>query len=93
MKQVLDKVDDQVALRSIIPPMAKALRAKVTRRRRYAAHAVMLFAHKVKDKTALASLLQPLGTVHFNDPDRNVRESARRALKRTFGQVPKPKSP
>ncbi|MGB2823908.1 MAG: hypothetical protein WBF17_23215 [Phycisphaerae bacterium] len=93
LKQVLDKVDDQAALRSIIPPMARALEARYVKRRRYAAHAVMLFAHKVRDKAALASLRQPLVTAHFSDPDRKVRDSAGLALKRTFGQVPKPKSP
>jgi HEAT repeat protein len=92
LKQVLDKVDDQEALTSIIAPMAKALKAKDIKSRRYAAHAVMLFAHKVKDKEALAPLLQPLVTAHANDLDKNVRESAGRALNRAFGQAPKPKS-
>lgn len=93
LKQVLDKVDDQAALTSIIEPMAEALKAKDIKSRRYAAHAVMLFGSKVKDKEALAPLLQPLITVHSNDPDKNVRESAGRALKRAFSQVRKSKSP
>ncbi|MDP6543977.1 MAG: HEAT repeat domain-containing protein [Phycisphaerae bacterium] len=93
LKQVLDKVDDQAALTSIIGPMAKALKARDIKSRRYAAHAVMLFAHKVKDKEALAPLRQPLVAMHSNDPDKNARESAGRALKRAFRQAPKPKSP
>jgi len=92
LKQVLDKVDDQTALKSIVPPMARALKARHVRLRRYSAHAVMLFAHKMKDKTALTPLLQPLVTAHFHDPDKTVRESAGRALNRAFGRVPKPKS-
>jgi HEAT repeat protein len=91
LKQVLDKVDDQAALKSIILPMAQALKAKDVKRRRYAAHAVMLFAHKVKDKPALGPLVQPLVAAHFHDPDERVRQSAGMALKRTFGQIPEPK--
>ncbi|MDP6543239.1 MAG: hypothetical protein QGH60_04560 [Phycisphaerae bacterium] len=93
LKQVLDKVDDQATLTSIITPMAQALKAKHVKSRRYAAHAVMLFAHKVKDKKTLVPLRHPLVTAHSNDPDKNVRESAGRALKRAFSQPPKPKSP
>jgi hypothetical protein len=54
LKQVLDKVDDQAALKTIISPMAEALKSDQRKRRRYAAHAVMLFGHKVEDKAALA---------------------------------------
>jgi hypothetical protein len=90
LKQVLDKVDDQAALKSIVQPMADALESKETKRRRYAAHAVMLFAHKVKDKAALWPLVQPLVAVHFHDPDETVRRSAGMALERTFGRMPKP---
>jgi len=88
LKQVLDKVDDQAALTSIIGPMATALKAREVKSRRYAAHAVMLFAHRVEDKEAIAPLLQPLQAVHSNDPDKNARDSAGRALKRAFNQAP-----
>jgi hypothetical protein len=88
LKQLLDKVDDQAVLKSIVLPMAEALKAKEVKRRRYAAHAVMLFAHKVKDKAALWPLVQPLVAAHFHDPDQAVRQSARLALERTFGRVP-----
>ena len=93
LKTVLGRVDDQTALKSIVLPMAEALKAKEIKRRRYAAHAVMLFAYKVKDKTALMPLVQPLVAAYFNDSDKRVRESAGRALRKTFGQVPNPKSP
>jgi hypothetical protein len=88
LKQVLDKVDDQAALKSIVLPMAKALAAEEVKRRRYAAHAVMLFAHKVKDKAALWPLVQPLVAAHFHDPDQTARRSAGLALERTFGRMP-----
>jgi len=87
LKQVLDKVDDQAALKSIVSPMAKALKADEVKPRRYAAHAVMLFAHKVKDKAALWPLVQPLVAAHFHDPDETVRRSAGMALERTFGRM------
>jgi HEAT repeat protein len=90
LKQVLDRVDDQAALKSIVSPMAEALKAKEVKRRRYAAHAVMLFAHKVKDKAALWPLVQPLTAAHFHDPDQTVRRSAGMALERTFGRMPEP---
>jgi HEAT repeat protein len=90
LKQLLDKVDDQSALKSIVVPMAEALKAKEVKRRRYAAHAVMLFAHKVKDKAALWPLVQPLVAAHFHDPDETARRSAGLALERTFGRMPEP---
>ncbi len=90
LKQVLDKVDDQAALKSIVLPMAEALTAEEVKRRRYAAHAVMLFAHKVKDKAALWPLVQPLVAAHFHDPDETARRSAGLALERTFGRIPDP---
>jgi len=90
LKQVLDKVDDQAVLKSIVFPMAEALRAEDLKRRRYAAHAVMLFAYKVKDKAALWPLVQPLVAAHFHDPDDTVRRSAGMALERTFGRMRKP---
>jgi HEAT repeat protein len=88
LKQVLDRVDDQAALRSIVSLMAAALKADEVKRRRYAAHAVMLFGHKVKDKAALWPLVQPLVAAHFHDPDETVRRSAGLALERTFGRMP-----
>jgi hypothetical protein len=91
LKQVLDKVDDQAALKSIVLPMAEALTAEEVKRRRYAAHAVMLFAHKVKDKAALWPLVQPLVAAHFHDPDETARRSAGLALERTFGRMPETK--
>jgi HEAT repeat protein len=87
LRQVLEQVDDQAALKSIVLPMAQALKAKEVKRRRYVAHTVMLFGYKVKDKTALTSLVRPLVDAHFHDSDKNVRESAGRALERTFGRV------
>ena len=93
LKQVLDKVDNQAALTSIVEPMAKALKADDVKSRRYAAHAVMLFAHKVKDKEAIAPLRKPLAAVQSDDPDKTARESAGRAMKRAFGNAPKPKAP
>jgi len=90
LKQVLDKVDDQAALRSIVLPMAEALKAEEVKRRTYAAHAVMLFGHKVKDKAALWPLVQPLVAAHFHDPDETARRSAGLALERTFGRMPGP---
>ena len=90
LKQVLDKVDDQAALKSIVLPMAEALTAEEVKRRRYAAHAVMLFAHKVKDKAALWPLVQPLVAAHIHDPDEAARRSAGLALERTFGRIPDP---
>jgi hypothetical protein len=90
LKQVLDKVDDQAALKSIVAPMAEALKSDQAKRRRYAAHAVMLFGHKVEDKAALWSLVQPLVAAHFHDPDEAARRSAGLALERTFGRVPEP---
>jgi len=90
LKQVLDKVDDQTALKSIVSPMAEALKGEEVKRRRYAAHAVMLFAHKVKDKAALWPLVQPLVAAHFHDPDEAARRSAGLALERTFGRVSEP---
>jgi hypothetical protein len=89
LKQVLDKVDDQAALKSIVSPMAEALKSDQARRRRYAAHAVMLFGHKVEDKAALWPLVQPLVAAHFHDPDEAARRSAGLALERTFGRTPK----
>jgi len=86
LKQVLDKVDDQAALKSIVSPMAEALKAGEVKRRRYAAHAVMLFAYKVKNKAALWPCVQPLVAAHFHDPDETVRRSAGLALERTFGR-------
>jgi HEAT repeat protein len=91
LKQVLDKVDNQAALKSIVSPMAEALKSDQARRRRYAAHAVMLFGHKVEDKAALWPLVQPLVAAHFHDPDEAARRSAGLALERTFGRTPKPK--
>jgi len=88
LKQVLDKVDDQAALKAIVLPMAEALRAEEVNRRRHAAHAVMLFAHKVKDKAALWPLVQPLVAAHFHDPDETVRRCAGMALEKTFGRAP-----
>ncbi len=88
LKQVLGKVDDQAALKSIVLPMAEALKAQDVKRRRYAAHSVMLFAHKVKDKTALTPLVESLVAAHFNDADPRVRQSAGLALKKTFGEIP-----
>jgi hypothetical protein len=93
LKHVLDKVDDQAALTSIIAPMTRALKASDIKARRYAAHAVMLFAHKVKDKESLAPLRQPLVDMQSNDPDKIARESAGRALNRAFKQAPKTKAP
>jgi len=88
LKQVLDRVDDQATLRSIVIPMAEALKAEEVKRRRYAAHAVMLFAYKVQEKAALWPLVQPLVAAHFHDPDDTVRRSAGLALERTFGGMP-----
>jgi HEAT repeat protein len=90
LKQVLDVVDDQAALKSIVLPMAEALKADEAKRRSHAAHAVMLFAHKVKDKAALWPLVQPLVTAHFHDPDPTARRCAGLALERTFGRMPEP---
>lgn len=90
LKQVLDRVDDQATLRSIVHPMAEALKAEEVKRRRYAAHAVMLFAYKVKEKAALWPLVQPLVAAHYHDPDDTVRRSAGLALERTFGRMPEP---
>jgi hypothetical protein len=89
LKQVLEKVEEQNALKSIVQPMADALKAKETKRRRFAAHAVMLFAHKIEDKEALQPLAQPLAAAHFRDPDETVRRTAGMALKRTYGRIPK----
>jgi hypothetical protein len=90
LKQVLDKVDDQAALKSIVSRMAEALKSDQAKRRRYAAHAVMLFGHKVEDKAALWPLVQPLVAAHFHDPDEAARRSAGLALERTFGRMPEP---
>jgi HEAT repeat protein len=90
LKQVLDKVDDQAALKSIVTPMAEALKSAEVKRRRYAAHAVMLFGHKVEDKAALWPLVQPLVAAHFHDPDEAARRSAGLALERTFGRMTEP---
>jgi hypothetical protein len=90
LKQVLDKVDDQSALKTIISPMAEALKSDQRKRRRYAAHAVMLFGHKVEDKAALWPLVQPLVAAHFHDPDKTAKRSAGLALERTFGRAPQP---
>jgi HEAT repeat protein len=90
LKQVLAEVDDQAALESVVLPMAEALTTEEVKRRRYAAHAVMLFAHKVKDKAALWPLVQPLVAAHFHDPDETARRSAGLALERTFGRIPDP---
>ena len=70
--------------------MAAALKAEEVKRRRYAAHAVMLFGHKVEDKAALWPLVQPLVAAHFHDPDEAARRSAGLALERTFGRTPEP---
>ena len=86
LKQVLDKVDDQAALKSIVSPMAEALKSEQAKRRRYAAHAVMLFGHKGEDKAALWPLVQPSVAAHFHDPDETARRSAGLALERTFGR-------
>jgi HEAT repeat protein len=88
LKQVLDEVDDQAALKTIISPMAEALKSDRRKRRRYAAHAVMLFGHKVEDKAALWPLVQPLVAAHFHDPDETAKRSAGLALERTFGRMP-----
>ncbi len=90
LRQTLEKVEDQTALKSIISPMTEALKAKEIKRRRYAAHTVMLFGHRVKDSSSLAPLMQPLVAAHFHDSDERVRVSAGMALKTTFGQVPNP---
>jgi hypothetical protein len=90
LKQVLEKLDDQAALKSIISLMAEGLKAEEVKRRRYAAHAVMLFGHKVENKAALWPLVQPLVAAHFHDPDDTVRQSAGLALERTFGRTPEP---
>jgi HEAT repeat protein len=92
LKQLLPPlVDDQAALKSIVLPMAEALKAEEVKRRRYAAHAVMLLGHKVEDKAALWPLVQPLVAAHFHDPDEAARRSAGLALERTFGRAPEPK--
>lgn len=70
--------------------MAEALKAEEVKRRRYAAHAVMLFAHKVSDKAALWPLVQPLVAAHFHDPDEAARRSVGLALERTFGRASEP---
>jgi hypothetical protein len=88
LKQVLDRVDDQAALLSIIETMALALGEKEVKPRRYAAHAVMLFGHKVKNKKALEPLYEPLVAAYHHDTDERVRVSARFALHKTFGRVP-----
>jgi len=90
LKQVLGKVDDQAALRSIIEPMAEALKASQVTQRQYSAHMVMLFAHKVENQAALMPLVRPLVRAHFHDPDENVRVQAALALKKTFGSTPEP---
>jgi len=92
LKQVLENVDDRSALRSIIEPMAEALKASQVKQRRYSAHLVMLFAHKVENQGALTPLVRPLITAHFHDADERLRQSAGLALKRTFGPSPEPKT-
>jgi hypothetical protein len=82
LRNVLERIDDQAASKSIVLPMAEALKAEEVERRSYAAHAVMLFGHKVKDKAALWPLVQPLVAAHFHDPDETVRRSAGMALER-----------
>jgi len=91
LKQVLDRVDDQAVLVSIVSPMAEALQAKKAKMRRYAAHAVMIFARKVKDKRALLPLVKLLVAAHSHDPDERVRQSAGMALARGFGWRAAPK--
>lgn len=84
LRQVLEKVDDQAALKAIILPIAGALQAKEVKRRRYAAHVAMLFMSKVQDKTALKPLIDQLVVAHFSDSDKRVRQQAGLALKKTF---------
>ena len=92
LKHVLGKADDQAALRSVIEPMATALKATQVKQRRYAAHMVMIFAHKVENEAALMPLVRPLVRAHFHDPDESVRVQAGLALKRTFGSTPRTSS-
>ncbi|MCA9269983.1 MAG: hypothetical protein KDA41_15990 [Planctomycetales bacterium] len=90
LKQVLEKVDDQAALRSIVEPMTAALQAPQADQRRRAAHVVMLFAYKIENEAALAPLVRPLVRANFYDPDEDVRKQAGTALKKTFGSAPAP---
>jgi hypothetical protein len=87
LRQILCRIDDPTALRSAVAPLARALAAGDVAQRRYAAHAVTLFAHKL-DPAVLTPLTGPLVHAHFHDPDERVRELSARALQQAFDRSP-----
>jgi len=87
LRQILSRINDPTALRSAVAPLARALAAGDVAQRRYAAHAVTLFAHKL-DPAVLTPLTGPLVHAHFHDPDERVRELSAGALKQAFDRSP-----
>lgn len=92
LRQILDRISDETALRSAVSPLARALASDDVAQRRYAAHAITLFARKIDDPNALTPLIQPLVHAHFHDSDQRVRELSARALQHAFDRPLEPRA-
>lgn len=84
------RINHQAVLEKMLRPLATPLMVHEVKRRRYAAHSILLPDRKLQPTFVMAPRLSRLIAAHVRNSDERVRLSAGGALKSTINPLPNP---